>query len=227
MDGFYILVSKLIICITLLIAGQSIHAKGQDLKKNPRPISLWQQRIYRIQHLQVQTIAEILWLQKNIVKNEKLIKKKIEVLLPRSAARHYFQAVLEWQKGNDTDSLKKIDQSLKINNTYSFSWALRSVILNRLGKTRLAIENIKRAIQLNPYEANYILTLASYYAHLGNYSQAINYCDRALKIRENFASAYIIKGKIYSQKKQIKLADLNYAQARKFGATEKDIKKGE
>ena len=176
--------------------------------------------IYAAQNKERHTIAQILWFQKYEAKQKKMIRKMISDLYKKSAARKYFEATLAWQNRQPKQSLKLVEQSLFLDNTLSFSWALHSVVLGELKQLPSAIESMNRAIALNPYEANYLLTKASYHARLGNLKKALKYCDRALEIRENFAAAYLMKARLLFLRKKDRLASENYLLAQEAGMSE-------
>lgn len=87
-----------------------------------------------------------------------------------------------------------------------------------LGKLDEAIACFNKLIDMNPYSASYWLGLARCYFEQQIFDKAIEACDYAIVIDDEFADAYAVKGHAFFQLGNEESAIENYTQAEKFGA---------
>jgi len=87
------------------------------------------------------------------------------------------------------------DRALSINRSAASAWVWSTSALAWLGRGEDAVERSQRAIELSPFDPHryYFNSIAgTAYAVAGNYEQAIEFCQRALRENRMFFSAHRI-----------------------------------
>ncbi len=80
-------------------------------------------------------------------------------------------------------------------------------------RTRQAIKDLDRAIELNPKDARAYFIRADKYRELGDYRQAIQDLDRAIALDPKYALAYILRGLVFSMLRDYRQAIKDYDRA--------------
>ncbi|KAA6324047.1 Lipopolysaccharide assembly protein B [termite gut metagenome] len=89
-------------------------------------------------------------------------------------------------------------------------------------KTKLfqrALDDIHKAIELNPEDVNYHAELAVIYLRLGHYEEAVGALNKALVIDSKYAEAYRLMGLCHLQLKQKNEACADFTKAKELGDT--------
>lgn len=82
---------------------------------------------------------------------------------------------------------------------------------------QLALDDIARAIELNPQNADYLAEQASLYVRFNQPDNAISSCQKALTLYPDYSDCYRILGICYALKGEKKLAHDNLAKAQDLG----------
>lgn len=80
-----------------------------------------------------------------------------------------------------------------------------------------ALDDIWKAIQLNPQDVTYRAELGVINLRVGRYDEAIEAFDAAIKIDSNYAEAYRLKGVAFMQQKKKTEACENFSKAKELG----------
>ena len=94
-------------------------------------------------------------------------------------------------------ALDDVKRSLVLDSSNAEVFLLEGKILTTLGESAKAKFAFLRSIELEPDHLEARLELAQYYGGLTNYDKAFSYVNEALRINQNYARAYFIKGLIY------------------------------
>ncbi|XP_053528490.1 tetratricopeptide repeat protein 6 isoform X3 [Artibeus jamaicensis] len=114
----------------------------------------------------------------------------------------------------------------EINNkkVYSaFPYCRRGALYRKLGKLQSAMNDLQKAILLEPLLLNAFWHRHLIYLFQDKINEALDDLNYISKYNKNNAEAYLSKAEIYRRKKDITLAILNYTQAIKCKPTDADI----
>jgi tetratricopeptide (TPR) repeat protein len=146
-----------------------------------------------------------------------LLKKwsyRKEILLAASALIILCLSIITWtQVGYWQNSITLFDHTLKVTDYNWFAYNLRGYAYNDLGNYNQAIEDLNRAIEINPGYADPYLTRGNAYNSLGNYRQAIEDYGRAIKIKPSYADGYLSRGNAYKSLGNYRQAIEDYGRA--------------
>jgi Flp pilus assembly protein TadD len=98
---------------------------------------------------------------------------------------------------------------------------LFGVLANQAGRADIAIEQIQRAIKLNPSVAEYHLNIGEVYRRVGKFDESIAHTRRAIELRPDLFEGYCNLAIAYSDKRF--LADANEALLRALALRPDDI----
>lgn len=100
--------------------------------------------------------------------------------------------------------------------------ALQADCLFNEGKTEHALEQYNRLLDINPYSAVYWNAVARCHFQMMEFEKAIEACDFALVVDEEFADAYLLKGHAFFQLGNEEASLESYTQAQKYDAVTPD-----
>lgn len=138
-------------------------------------------------------------------------------LNPRDSSFYYNRAEIYVDQGKYEEAIKDCDmcialktknsnKQVKMDNSNniiisnnesqgaSLSFSLKGEVYNRIGKYHTAIENLERAVELNPYDWNAFFRLGSSYLCLKEYKKAIENYDVVIKLYPRHYDVYNSKG---------------------------------
>lgn len=101
--------------------------------------------------------------------------------------------IVFWGKWNCKEGLNYLDESLKINPNFSDALEAKAEIYTALGLWKNALEVINEAININPLSPNHYYTKGIIYYLQVDYSTAIKFMDKAIRLDVNFALAIQVK----------------------------------
>jgi tetratricopeptide (TPR) repeat protein len=139
-----------------------------------------------------------------------------EMLLILSALSILCLCIITWtQVGYWQNSITLFDHTLKVTDNNWLAYNIRGAAYNGLGNYKQAIEDLNKAIEIEPGYADAYYNRGIAYKGLGNYKEAIEDFDRAIEIRPGFAEAYIKRGLAYTMLGNSKQAIEDFTRASK------------
>ncbi|MFN2430458.1 MAG: tetratricopeptide repeat protein, partial [Cryomorphaceae bacterium] len=112
----------------------------------------------------------------------------------------YIKRALEYQKRKLFElALKDVDRALSIDPTVSYFHAVKGEIYFMQGNLRDARLNLEKAVRYDETNTEALLKLGEVNFLLRRYDNAIETLDQALKVNENLAQAYFIKGFVFKE----------------------------
>ncbi|XP_036912311.1 tetratricopeptide repeat protein 6 isoform X2 [Sturnira hondurensis] len=105
----------------------------------------------------------------------------------------------------------------------AFPYCRRGALYRKLGKLQSAMNDLQKAILLEPLFLNAFWHRHLIYLFQDKINEALDDLNYITKYNKNNAEAYLSKAEIYRRKKDITLAILNYSQAIKCKPTDADI----
>jgi tetratricopeptide (TPR) repeat protein len=131
-----------------------------------------------------------------------------------------FQLAQEYlQKGNLLQAENMFGEILKIQPNNITALHSLGIIYYQLGKHVAAIEHIKKALRLDPYDSMNIYAyyiLGNIFQYKSQFDEAITYYQKALQLNPDFAEAYLQLGNLCKENKQFDKAILYYKKATEF-----------
>jgi serine/threonine protein kinase/tetratricopeptide (TPR) repeat protein len=89
---------------------------------------------------------------------------------------------------------KEFQRALELNPNVARTYVLYAIHLESLGKIDAVLENMRRAVALDPLNLNGLENLAEAYIYAGQYSQSIEQSKKVLEIDPTFSNAYSLLG---------------------------------
>ena len=117
---------------------------------------------------------------------------------PNDPARYIDRANYLYKEERDFQAaLDDVKRSLVLDSSDAESFLLEGKLHNALNQSAKAKFAFLESIEKDPGQLEARLELAQYYGGLTNYDKAFEYVNDALRINQNYARAYFIKGLIY------------------------------
>nr|XP_012622509.1 tetratricopeptide repeat protein 6 [Microcebus murinus] len=140
------------------------------------------------------------------------LSDSLESYLPPEVIKHYESEVAILTE--EINSKKKYP---------AFAYCRRGALYRKLGKLRSAMDDLQRAIRLEPLLLNAYWHRHLIYLFQDKINEALDDLNYISKYNKNNADIYLSKAEIFRGKKDITLAILNYTQAIKCRPTDADI----
>jgi len=135
--------------------------------------------------------------QENIEKNSlDLVNEKVREN-PSNPEVYIERANFHFESRNYEDALNDVKRSLVLDSSNAEVFLLEGRTHNALKESAKAKFSFLEAIKKAPNHIEARLELAQYYGGLTNYERAIEYVNDALRIDDQYAKAYFIKGLLY------------------------------
>ncbi len=90
------------------------------------------------------------------------------------------------------------------------AWHLRGVIATQIGRPDVALEHIRKAIELNPFTPVFHNSLGSTFEALGQIEKALEEYERALEIKGDYSEAHFNVGRMHERLRQFPQAQKAY-----------------
>nr|WP_295605124.1 tetratricopeptide repeat protein [uncultured Methanobrevibacter sp.] len=94
-------------------------------------------------------------------------------------------------------SLMACNKAISLNENALDAWKIKGLILQKLGRTREALDCYSDAIVIFPKESSLWLEKSLIHFNKGNYEKALNNCNKALKLEPKNYFYYYHKGMIF------------------------------
>lgn len=120
-------------------------------------------------------------------------------------------------KGDNPAALKYIDDALKIEPNNHKAIHVKGVILSLLGKVDLSLEMLKKSLDLEPNNIDYLVNYCSTLESFTRYEDAIKICSRATQHNKVPPVVYFLRGRSYEAIGKNKDAQRDYDKAKKLG----------
>lgn len=159
---------------------------------------------------------------KNFRRGEALLAE-LKALQPANGIDLYFEAILEYEKGNYATAIFKLEDCLKKNEALDPAWNMLGYLYSRSGAQDRALTAFERAIALEPYHPVYRYNHARALWLTGSYSDALKETKRVLELRDNMPEAYFLAGLILEDMGRHGEALPYYRQAEERGLAEDDF----
>jgi protein O-mannosyl-transferase len=128
--------------------------------------------------------------------------------------------IVQFQSGNVDDAIAKYEQSLRLNPDYPEArYNLGGALLQK-GRVDEAIEQCRRALVLQPNDPDAHVVLGNAFMTKGEIDRAIDEYRSALALRPEDPNAHYNLGTALQQNGDTNAAQLEFQEARKFGAQE-------
>lgn len=125
---------------------------------------------------------------------------------PNNAALYFKRAELYFKNHDLEASKNDALRAIKLDSLKPEYFLLLSDAYFTANETRFSKEALERCIKANPGSVEANLKLAELYFYVKKYTEAINYINAALKINENTAKGYFLKGMCYKESGDTSLA---------------------
>jgi tetratricopeptide (TPR) repeat protein len=127
---------------------------------------------------------------------------------------HVSMAIIaNWADWNWAESEREYQRALALNPNLTSARASHTGLLTQLGQFREALQEARRAEQLDPLSPHSLLTVANTLYFARQYDQAIAQLQKLIEVVPSFGGAYRLKGQMLSLmgKHQEALAELRHA----------------
>ena len=124
---------------------------------------------------------------------ERLARRAAELAGEDALALCMAGFVLGFVAGDLDSGANLIDRGLQINSNLAWGWLFRGWMKIWLGAPEVALEDIQRAIRLNPRNPQlFQMQAATSYAHFytGRYVEALSWAEKALLVRPTYVTAH-------------------------------------
>lgn len=109
------------------------------------------------------------------------------------------RAKLYIQLGLPEEAFKDADRAIKLDTLNPNYFLTKADALFSSNKTKLAKDELELIEKKFPSNTEALLKLAELFFFVRQYQPAIDYCNKALKLDNNIAKAYFIKGSVYRE----------------------------
>uniref|UniRef100_A0A8C5KL03 Tetratricopeptide repeat domain 6 n=1 Tax=Jaculus jaculus TaxID=51337 RepID=A0A8C5KL03_JACJA len=163
------------------------------------------------------TKPDTLFVQNNLLEKATELPKlelsdSLKCTLPREIMEHYQSEV------------ERLTEEINNKKTHlAFAYCRRGAIYRKLGKLQSALDDLQKAIFLEPLFLNAYWHRHFIYLYQDKINEALDDLNYIHKYNKNNAEAYLSKAEIFREKKDFMLAILNYTQAIKCRPTDADI----
>lgn len=106
----------------------------------------------------------------------------------------YFNAIEEIRKENYIKARSLLEESIRLNSNFDFAWNLLGYLQSNAQNYKEALNSFKKAVELDPYQPVYRFNLAKTYFLLNQNELALKEIETTLRLRNNLAEAYFLKG---------------------------------
>lgn len=122
-------------------------------------------------------------------------------------------AIFSMQQGWMNDALEQANMAVKTGDTASFNYFIRAQIHETKGDDYKAGLDFNRAIELNPYMADYYYSRGNFLFRMGKYEKAVDDFSSALLLEPEIADFHFQRGYTFYMMKQLNYAkiDINHA----------------
>jgi tetratricopeptide (TPR) repeat protein len=124
---------------------------------------------------------------------------KLSPYSSNSAFAYMNLALLETEKGNLKKAYKHMKEAEKImpnNDVIQYNY---SHILSSIGKTKMALMAVSKAIEINPNEPEYYNTKGVIFINEHNYKDAVDIFTKCIEVDSTYGGAFYNLGYIYSE----------------------------
>ena len=118
-----------------------------------------------------------------------------------------------YHKGEFTNVLNVGNQIIKTHSTSAILFNLIGASYSELKQFKLAIENFKISIKINPHDASILNNIGVAQLNLGQPQESIKSYTHALKVDEKYTPSYINLGNVYKELNNLKLSVENFQKA--------------
>lgn len=160
--------------------------------------------------------------QNNYRKGEALLQE-LKALKPQNSIDLYFDAILQFQKGNYAAAIYQLEDCVRKNPELDPAWNLLGYLYSRSGNQQKALAAFRKAIAFEPYHPVYRYNYARSLWLTGSHSTALEEVDRVLQLRDNMPEAYFLKGLILEDSKRDAEAIVQYRNAEDRGMGDEDF----
>lgn len=125
-----------------------------------------------------------------------------------------------FENGQTTVALDEIKQSLAADPTFVGAHVLRGLVYMRLNETRLADESFRRALQLNPRDADALHNYGWFVCQQGRHQEAVDLFARAMAspLYGGQAKTLMAKGICQTRMGQLRDAEVSFARSYELDA---------
>lgn len=102
----------------------------------------------------------------------------------------FADAVTHHQAGDFRRAGQTYQEILRVDPQHADAWHLSGVVAHQEGNHLLALDRIRRAIELKPHAVSYHSNLGAVYKALGNLDEAVHCYQRALQLDARYAQAH-------------------------------------
>jgi tetratricopeptide (TPR) repeat protein len=138
---------------------------------------------------------------------------QVIVQRPNDAQPFLERARVHFLSGNNEDALDDVNRALRLDSANAKIVFERGELHFSMMKFDLAKADYERCLTLDPQSIDCMLKLGEMDIHLRNYSSAIERINTALRIDDQLAFAYYMKGRIYKETGDTVLAASSYQTA--------------
>lgn len=132
--------------------------------------------------------------------NEKLMQD------PKNPDLYYQRSRLFFRNGDLAASIKDVSKSILLDSLKADYWIFLADAHFAANQTRQSKEALEKCVQIIPSSTDAAIKLAELYFYVKKYQESITALNQALKINENLAKAYFLKGMCYKESKDTNLA---------------------
>lgn len=127
-------------------------------------------------------------------KPEKSLKSFSKVLRkdPKNAKALMFTGSIKAQLGKNSDALIDLDRSIALDPEIAETYHYRSLVCYSDNHIQEAIEDVSKAIKLDPLNTGYVFNRAKFYIETGNYEGAIKDGEYMLSMDQTASNPYIL-----------------------------------
>ena len=119
----------------------------------------------------------------------------------------YFQrAQLFFRNGDVAASIKDVSKSITIDSLKEEYWIFLADAHFAANQTRQSKESLEKCVQLIPSSTNANIKLGELFFYVKKYQESISAINSALKLNENLAKGYFLKGMCYKESMDTSLA---------------------
>ncbi len=132
------------------------------------------------------------------------------------------EAAILSEKGENEKAIALLEESIKINPSYSEAYYRLGIIHANLGQYDKVIEDFNNAVRIKPDFTSAYINLGAAYAYLKDYNQALKYLDTALSLDKENPKIYYNIGLILLVNKEGKKASYFLSRAKELSQKNND-----
>lgn len=136
---------------------------------------------------------------------------------PKHAGLKVIMANVQISLGKNIVAQKYVNEALSLEPNYAEAIHVKGVLLSLEGKVEDSLRNLKRSLDLEPDNIDFLVNYCSTLESFGRYENAIKICSQAVQSAYVPPAVFYIRGRAYEGIGQKAKAQLDYDKARELG----------